>query len=70
MRILIDTNILFYALLFPQSKPAQALLYIADSKKGASANDILYSIVKTAKANKLKPYKYIKYPLEQILLHV
>ncbi len=30
MRILIDTNILFSALLFPQSKPAQALLYVAD----------------------------------------
>ncbi|MDO4283977.1 MAG: putative toxin-antitoxin system toxin component, PIN family [Eubacteriales bacterium] len=30
MRILIDTNILFSALLFPHSKPAKALLYIAD----------------------------------------
>lgn len=29
MRILIDTNILFSALLFPHSKPAEALLYIA-----------------------------------------
>ena len=27
MRILVDTNILFSALLFPHSKPAQALLY-------------------------------------------
>ena len=31
MRILIDTNILFSALLFPNSKPAKALLYIADN---------------------------------------
>lgn len=31
MRILVDTNILFSALLFPRSKPAQALLYIADN---------------------------------------
>lgn len=31
MRILIDTNILFSALLFPHSRPAQALLYIADN---------------------------------------
>lgn len=31
MRILIDTNILFSALLFPHSKPARALLYIADN---------------------------------------
>ncbi len=31
MRILIDTNILFSALLFPNSKPAQALLYVAEN---------------------------------------
>lgn len=31
MRVLIDTNILFSALLFPQSKPAKALFYIADN---------------------------------------
>lgn len=31
MRILVDTNILFSALVFPHSKPAQALLYIADN---------------------------------------
>ena len=31
MRVLIDTNVLFSALLFPKSKPAQALLYIADN---------------------------------------
>ena len=30
MRILVDTNILFAALLFPHSKPAQALLYAVD----------------------------------------
>ena len=30
MRVLVDTNILFSALLFPNSKPAQALLYLAD----------------------------------------
>ena len=29
MRILVDTNILFSALIFPHSKPAHALLYIA-----------------------------------------
>lgn len=31
MRILIDTNVLFSALLFPSSKPAQLLLYVADN---------------------------------------
>ena len=30
MRILIDTNILFSALVFPRSKPARALLYHAE----------------------------------------
>ena len=33
MRILIDTNILFSALLFPNSKPAKALLHVADNHK-------------------------------------
>lgn len=31
MRILVDTNILFSALLFPHSKPALALLYAVDN---------------------------------------
>ena len=31
MRILVDTNILFSALLFPKSKPAQALLQVAQN---------------------------------------
>ena len=33
MRILIDTNILFSALLFPHSKPAKVLLYISEYHK-------------------------------------
>ncbi len=31
MRILADTNVLFSALVFPRSKPARALLYIANN---------------------------------------
>ena len=31
MRILVDINILFSALVFPRSKLARALLYIADN---------------------------------------
>ena len=31
MRVLVDTNILFSALLFPNSKPARALLYVSDN---------------------------------------
>jgi putative PIN family toxin of toxin-antitoxin system len=30
MRVLVDTNILFSALLFPNSKPAQALMHVAE----------------------------------------
>lgn len=30
MRILIDTNVLFSALVFPRSRPARALLHVAD----------------------------------------
>lgn len=33
MRILVDTNILFSALVFPHSKLARALLYVADNYK-------------------------------------
>ena len=32
MRVLVDTNILFSALLFPNSKPARALLHVSDDK--------------------------------------
>ena len=31
MRILVDTNVLFSALVFPNSKPARALLHVADN---------------------------------------
>lgn len=31
MRILVDTNILFSALVYPHSRPAQTLLYISDN---------------------------------------
>ncbi len=31
MRILIDTNVLFSALVFPHSKPAEALLHVAEN---------------------------------------
>ena len=44
--------------------------HIADTKKGAKASGILYSIAETAKANGLKPFDYFKYLLEQILLHL
>jgi len=31
VRVLVDTNVLFSALLFPRSKPAKALLHLADN---------------------------------------
>lgn len=43
--------------------------HIIDSKNGAEASAILYSIAETAKANGLKPYEYFKYVLEEILKH-
>jgi transposase len=38
----------------------------ADTPKGARANAILYTIVETAKANKLDVYEYLKYLLEEM----
>ncbi len=36
------------------------------SVKGAEASEIIYSIVETAKANKLHPYEYLKYLIEEL----
>lgn len=43
---------------------------IIDSKQGAEASSMLYSMAGTAKANGLKPYEYFQYVLEQMLLHL
>lgn len=43
---------------------------IIDSKRGAAASAMLYSIAETAKANGLKPYEYFQFVLEQMLLHL
>lgn len=43
---------------------------IIDSKRGAEASAMLYSIAETAKANGLKPYEYFQYVLDQMLLHL
>lgn len=40
--------------------------HIIDSKKGAKASVILYSIAETAKANDLNPFKYFKFLMEQL----
>lgn len=34
--------------------------------EGAKASADLYSLIETAKANKLEPYKYLRYLLEKI----
>ncbi len=40
-----------------------------DTISGAKASAIAYSIAETAKANKLKPYEYFRYLLEQLPQH-
>lgn len=41
--------------------------HIIDSKKGAKASAMLYSLAETAKANNLKPYEYFLYLLTQLM---
>ena len=43
---------------------------IIDSKQGAEASAMFYSIEETVKANGLKPHEYFQYVLEQMLLHL
>lgn len=40
--------------------------HIIDSKKGAKASAMLYSIAETAKANGLNPFEYFKYLMDQL----
>ena len=43
--------------------------HIIDSKRGAKASAMMYSLAETAKANRLNPYKYFEYLLEQLVEH-
>lgn len=43
--------------------------YVIDTPKGATSSAMLYSIAETAKANNLKTFEYIKYLLDQLVLH-
>ena len=43
---------------------------LIDTIRGAQNSAIAYSIAETAKANKLKPYEYFKYLLEEIPKHL
>lgn len=43
--------------------------HIIATKKGAYSSAVLYSIAETARANRLKPFEYCQYLLEQILEH-
>ena len=49
---------------FPIQKPLIARS--ADYPKGATANAVLYTLVKTAKANGQDTYEYLKYLLEEM----
>ena len=42
---------------------------VIDTVSGAKASAVWYSLAETAKANKLKPYEYFKYLLEEIPKH-
>jgi predicted nucleic acid-binding protein len=44
MKILVDTNILISALLFPRSKPAKALLYTAEQHDMVLCDRNLYEL--------------------------
>jgi putative PIN family toxin of toxin-antitoxin system len=44
MKIMIDTNIIFSALLFPQSKPAQALFHITEHHNLILCDYIIYEL--------------------------
>jgi len=63
-RIPISNN-LCEANIKPFATARRAWLF-ADTPKGARANAILYTIVETAKANKLDVYEYLKYLLEEM----
>lgn len=41
-----------------------------DTINGAEASAVIYSLTETAKANNLKPYRYIKHLLEVIPQHM
>ena len=43
---------------------------IFDTVHGAKASATVYSIVETAKANRLKPYEYLKHLLTEIPKHM
>ena len=43
--------------------------HVIETKRGAKASGILYSMTETAKANGLKVYDYLKYVLEEMLEH-
>ena len=44
--------------------------HICDSIHGAKASATVYSLVETAKANRLKPYEYLKHLLTEIPKHM
>ena len=44
--------------------------HIIDSVHGAQASAVIYSLVETAKANKLKIYAYLKHLLTEIPKHM
>lgn len=59
------SNVLAENAIRPFATGRKAWLF-ADSSKGAHASATLYSLIETAKANKVEPYSYINYLLDHI----
>ncbi|HOD93471.1 MAG TPA: putative toxin-antitoxin system toxin component, PIN family [Clostridia bacterium] len=59
MRILIDTNILFSAVLFPESKVAKTLIYIIENHKLVLCDYIIYELKEIIKRKKPELIKSI-----------
>ena len=44
--------------------------HLIDSVNGARASAVVYSLVESAKANRLKPYEYLKHLLSEMPKHM
>lgn len=66
MRILVDTNILISAILFPRSAVANALLYITENHSMVLCDQILQNFGKCCSGNDLTNYPNITWQIVKI----
>lgn len=64
MKILVDTNILISAVLFPRSKPAKALVYIAENHEMVLCDQNLTDFT-SLRSNLIRKFSYGYLPLER-----